>query len=330
MRSFVSSHLGNFLVLYETRNMHAAAQKKAISQPALSKSLRVLEQELGTDLFARTSYGLEPTSAGDALYSYARSIDQEMRIASLDVGRRAHTFDGGLRIGIGPALAASWFSSVLVDFSRTFPSIEVTVETGISSRLVDSLTRNLLDVVVTARPGKALPERFASVPLFTSGMVVVCRRGHPLQTDHEISIMSLNHFSRIGFLEDREFDEHAEAALGRYADAMRPIVQTASMSIMLGLLTETDYYAIVSELIVPKAEREGLVVLPLDRALWSIDVDLMCKASFIESRPIKNIRESVLSCSTANKGHRDTSEEAGVKTLDVGSSSGLVRRRIRS
>jgi DNA-binding transcriptional LysR family regulator len=314
LRSFVSSHLRNFLALYETRNMHAAAQKKAISQPALSKSLRVLEQELGTELFARTSRGLEPTAAGDALYTHARSIDQETRIASLDIRRLAHTFDGGLRIGIGPALAASWFSRVLVDFSRTFPSIEVTVETGISSHLVDSLTRNLLDVVVTARPGKALPERFVSVPLFTSDMVIVCRRGHPLQTDHEIPITNLSHFSRIGFLEDREFDEHAEAALGRHAEAMRPMVQTASMSIMLGLLTETDYYAIVSELIVPKAEREGLVVLPLNRKLWPIDVDLMCKDSFIESRPIKSIRESVLSCSAASKEHRNTSVEARVKS----------------
>jgi hypothetical protein len=85
------------------------------------------------------------------------------------------------------------------------------------------------------------------------------------------------------------------------------------MSIMLGLLAETDYYAIVSELIVPKAEREGLVVLTLDRALWSIDVDLMCKASFIESRPIKNIRESVLSCSAASKEHCDTSRKARIR-----------------
>ncbi|MBN9075912.1 MAG: LysR family transcriptional regulator [Rhizobiales bacterium] len=304
MRSLVSSHLGNFLALYEKRNMHTAAQKKAISQPALSKSLRVLEQELGTDLFIRTPHGLEPTDAGAALYGYARSIDQEARIASLDIARLAQGFEGGLRIGIGPALAASWFSSVLVNFGRAFPSIEVTVETGISSHLVDNLTRNLLDVVVTARPGKALPERFVSVPLFTSDMVVVCRREHPLRHGRRISIESLSRFSRIGFLEDREFDEHAEATLGRRAGAMRPIVQTASMSIMLGLLTETDCYAIVSELIVPKAEREGLIVLPLNRALWPIDVDLMCKASFIGSRPVRSIREGVLACSAASMERR--------------------------
>jgi DNA-binding transcriptional LysR family regulator len=225
-------------------------------------------------------------------------------MASLDVGRLKHGFEDGLRIGIGPALAASWFSNVLVAFGSAFPSIEVTVETGISSHLVDSLTRNLLDVVVTARPEKALPERFTRVPLFASNMVVVCREGHPLRIGSKVSVESLSRFSRIGFLEDREFDLHAEAALGRHAGAMRPILQTASMSIMLGLLAETDYYAIVSELIVPKAEREGLIVLPLERSLWPIDVDLMCKASFIESRPVRNIRESVLSCSAAGKEAR--------------------------
>ncbi|MBU2483494.1 MAG: LysR family transcriptional regulator [Alphaproteobacteria bacterium] len=69
MRLLISRHLENFLALYDARNMHLAAQKKGISQPALSKSLKVLEESLGATLFERTHRGLEPTSCCTGMHA---------------------------------------------------------------------------------------------------------------------------------------------------------------------------------------------------------------------------------------------------------------------
>ena len=286
--------------------MHVAAEQKAISQPALTKSLRVLEQEVGAALFERTPKGLEPTEAGEALYRYACAIDQEARIAAMDVGRLTHELRRGVRLGVGPALAASWFASVLAHFRRDFPAIEITVQTGLGSRLVDAMTRSRLDAVISSRPQQGLPERFTHMELFSSPMVAISRPGHPLQTGRRVALAELPRFGRVSFVADREFDINARAALGDQADTMRPMVETDSTAIMLGLLGETDCYAIVSDLMVPRAEREGLAVLPLDRPLWSISIDLMCKASFIQSRPVASLRASVLACvGAANAGAKD-------------------------
>jgi DNA-binding transcriptional LysR family regulator len=57
LRLLVSRHLENFIALYEAQNMHAAADRKGISQPALAKSLRIVEEEVGTRLFSAPRKG---------------------------------------------------------------------------------------------------------------------------------------------------------------------------------------------------------------------------------------------------------------------------------
>jgi DNA-binding transcriptional LysR family regulator len=294
MRLLVSRHLENFLALYEARNMHAAADKKGISQPALTKSLKVLEEDLGTELFVRSHRGLEPTNAGHALFRHARAIDQEARFAELDV-RDAHESMGGhVRIGVGPVLAVSTFPPILARFHRQFPKVEISVETGISNHLVDGLMRDDFDVVVTALPEMPLPDRFAAFPLYTTGMAVICRRGHPLEQQQTVTRADLGGYGRVGFVEDREFEKKAQHVFGVRADQLSPNVQTTSLTIMFGILAATDYYAIVSSMIVPRAERDGLVSFCVEDGLWSLDIELMCKASLADTKPIRMLREALL------------------------------------
>lgn len=294
MRLLISRHLENFLALYDARNMHAAAVKKGISQPALTKSLRLLEDDLGAELFVRTHKGLEPTEAGDALYRHARAIDQEARFASMDIQDIHRNLGGRIRIGVGPILTLSIFPAVLVDFHRQFPLVEVTVETGVSSQLVESLARGNLDLVVTALPEQPLPEGYLGLPLIKSDMTVICREGHPLRSRGQASLDELSGFDLVGFTDDREFAEHARRVFGTRADKLRPVLQTTSLSVMFGILAATDYFAILSMMILPRARQEGLVRLPVDHGLWHIEIALMCKESLIGSRPVSAIRKALL------------------------------------
>jgi DNA-binding transcriptional LysR family regulator len=294
LRLLVSRHLENFLALYEARNMHVAAERKGISQPALTKSLKVLEEDLNAELFLRTSRGLEPTGAGDTLYRHARAIDQEARFATLDIGSIHENLGGRIRIGVGHVLAVSTFPAALTEFHRQFPTVEVSVETGISNQLVEGLVREEFDVVITALPEMPLPERFAAASLFTTDMVVICRRDHPLRSRSAVKREDLTSFERVGFVDDREFEKKSRRAFGAGAERLRPVLQTTSLTIMFGILAATDYYAIVSHMIVPRARQEGLAALSIQGALWQLDIDLMCKAALMSSRPVTTLQEVLL------------------------------------
>lgn len=293
MRLLLSRHLENFTALYEARNMHAAAQKKGISQPALTKSLKLLEEDLKAELFVRTHRGLVPTTAGDALYRHARAIDQEARFAALEISAIHERLGGRIRIGVGPVVAVSAFPRVLSAFHRRFPSVEISVETNISNRLAEGLAREQYDVVIAARPKMTLPERIASFTLFSTDMVVIFRAGHPLAARGDRRRDALLDYRRVGFVDDADFALRAAPCFAPGAD-LRAVVQTTSLTIMFGLLAETDHYAIVSDLLVPRAEQAGLVRHEPDTGLWRLDINLTCKTSIASSRPIEILRQLLL------------------------------------
>ena len=290
MRQLVSRHLENFLAMHEARNMRRAAERRGVTQPALTRSLRLLEAELGVELFARTAQGLEPTAAGDALARHARAVEQEARFGAMAARAAQEGMRGLLRIGVGQVLAVSTFPAAAVRLHAEFPGLELTVTTGITSELVAQLTDGLLDCVAAASPGTPLPDGFAGVPLTTTRMIVVARRDHPLRdracAEGPVGIADVARHARVGFVGDREFDLRSRPSMGRYAERLRPVVQTASPTIMFGILAATDHIAIVSDLLLPRARREGLDRIDTREALWDLDVALMARRTVIGAKPL--------------------------------------------
>lgn len=291
VRLLISRHLENFMAIYAAQNMHVAAERKGISQPALTKSLKLLEADLGTELFVRTSRGVEATPAGHLLHRYACEIDQQARFAGMDLPELANQLKGRLQIGVGPVLAATIFPSVIVEFHKLFPAMNVAIETGISNRLAEGLLRNEHDIIVAARPEESLGDDIHTHAVFSSDMVAICRKGHPLLDRQPVSIRDLAAYERIGFIGDREFEKKSGRIFGPHAETMQPHIETTSMAIMFGILAATDYFAIVSDVLLPRVERDGLSSLATDHDLWRIDIEMMCKRSFSTSRPVKVMKD---------------------------------------
>lgn len=272
--------------------MHVAADKKGVTQPALTKSLKLLEEDLGVELFTRGPRGLDPTDAAVMLYRHARAIDQEARFASLDIGELHTNLRGMMRIGVGPVVAVSMFPAALIQLHKQLPTMEISVETGISDHLLQSLSKRNIDVIVAARPDMPLDDEFSSLPINKSDMLVICRRGHPLLLEQPVALERLTAFKRVGFVEDKEFERRAQRCFAPLSSSqLKPVLQTTSLTIMFGILANTDYYAIVSDMIVTRALREGLDAVPTREALWQLDIELICKTSLVKSRPVALLRQ---------------------------------------
>jgi DNA-binding transcriptional LysR family regulator len=295
MRLLVSRHLENFLAIYEARNMHRASEIKGITQPALTKSLRTLEDDIGSALFMRTSWGLEPTEAGQTLYRHACTIDQEARFASLNMNNVLARRGGKIRIGVGPGLAVSSFPKILVDFRRQFPGVRVTARMGLTSQLVEELLHDTLDIVATARPSRDLPEHFSCSPLFTIQMAAIARRGHPLLATKNVRAKDLFGYGCVTFQESEDFVKRTRQLFGAAAEELNVVVDTNSISVMLDMLASTDCFAFVGDIIVPRAVQAGLQRLSVPGLQWEMTIDLMCKRSLAETKPVRALREGWLS-----------------------------------
>ena len=145
-----------FVTVSETGTVSRAADRLARTQAAVSMQLQRLEAEVGAQLLKRSPRGVTLTEAGEILLAYARKTialgeDARRQIA----GRK---LVGRVRLGIVEDLAVTRLPSIIADFRRRHPSVEIELTSSSSAELSRALVEGRCDVVM------ADPARFAEAP----------------------------------------------------------------------------------------------------------------------------------------------------------------------
>ena len=148
------------------RSFTAAAQELKVTQAAVSRMVRLLEERLGFALFRRHANALELTIQGQAFLSgLTDSFDLIARLTEQVAAMRAGPV---LTVGVGPTLAVNWLIPRLTSFYRSHPDIEVRMATGGAMRPVRD------DWTCTIRRDTAAWPRYIAEQLFPSTLVPVC------------------------------------------------------------------------------------------------------------------------------------------------------------
>jgi DNA-binding transcriptional LysR family regulator len=151
MHEVNSRRLTHLIALAEEGSFARAAERVHLSQPALSRSIQALEEEVGMKLFDRAARGVAMTAAGRMLVERARRVLFETRCLFRDVELlKAHEL-GEVRIGLGPYAAVVLLPDLLVQFAQRFPKIKVTIELGEGDALLARLRAEQIDFLVTDR-----------------------------------------------------------------------------------------------------------------------------------------------------------------------------------
>lgn len=129
----------------ETGNVTKASALLNIVQPAVSRQLRLLEEDMGTPLFERGRHGMELTESGKTMVEYARRILNEVARAKAEIRPTQGTVSGIVTVGL-LASTCDLLSSVLVNsVAEKFPEIRVRVTVGYSGHLLDWLEKGDVD-----------------------------------------------------------------------------------------------------------------------------------------------------------------------------------------
>lgn len=164
----------------ESGSLRQAADKMRLSQPALSRSIRELENELGVKLLERTPLGVEPTTYGKALILRSKIVESELRQAKDDIAHLRAATHGDLRVGATPLAAFSLLPGVLARFRAARPQARVSITDGMGSSLLNQLRQGDLDFVFGRIEETIDHHEFSADVLFHDSLVVIARRGHPL------------------------------------------------------------------------------------------------------------------------------------------------------
>ena len=169
------------LAIAETGSLRSSAQVMNLTQPALTKALRLLEDELGAPLVTRTPHGAQLAPAGELVAARAATALRELDRAREEVAAWAGGADARVAVGLSPAAAVLLAPGAVARLSLRWPRVQVRLVDALFPRALALLRSGELDFAIGPLPENRLDRDLGMRPLFESRTIVVVRRGHPLE-----------------------------------------------------------------------------------------------------------------------------------------------------
>lgn len=268
-----SRRLKHFLAVYELGSIGQAAEKLLLTQPALSKSLRSLEDALGVRLFERTTLGVVPTVFGKALALHAKAIHTQVRHAEAQIAGLRGNATGQVTIGIGPSIAERMMPLATDIIRKRGIDIDLVVTEGLVDGLIPSLRRGEIDLAVGSWPRVAEPS-FSAETIATDELRVFATRAHPLAGRKvELSELLAHRWAQPPSSQ-RWRQQFEECFFERGLPAPKAEVVTNSATYLKTLICEQGFLSFLPELLLSDSE---YVAIDTDLADFSVEITLTYK-----------------------------------------------------
>jgi LysR family carnitine catabolism transcriptional activator len=167
-----------FMRVAHAGSFSEAARVMNTSQPALSRSIRLLEEQLGVRLFDRDTRNVRLTSSGSALLPVVERLTADFDQALIEVQDSFSGMSGRVVVGALPTMAASLIPRLIVSFQETHPLVDIIIRDSMSGSLYQQMAEREIDFAVTT-PAESMSD-FVYMPIQSDPCVLVCRSGDEL------------------------------------------------------------------------------------------------------------------------------------------------------
>jgi LysR family transcriptional regulator, regulator of abg operon len=274
------SQIRDFLAVAETGSLRGAARSLGLTQPALTKSLRQLEGELGAVLFTRSVRGIVLTPLGKSFLARARSIDRDLRQAREEIAQFRGTGEGSLSVGASTAPAIGVLPSAAIQLRAAWPRAHIRISDTSFPHVLADLREGRFDLALSPRfgPMPVPSAEFVVKPLFENEVVVAARKGHP-----QARAKSLRELVSTEWLRSGPIGGPSTVIDDAYRSIGLPPpdchVQCESFLALPEVLAMSDAVAIVPwQILEQPGARLRLVRVPVRETLKPTKIDLLMRA----------------------------------------------------
>ncbi|MBD1847863.1 LysR family transcriptional regulator [Cyanobacteria bacterium FACHB-63] len=241
-----------FVVVAEELNFSHAAARLFVSQPALSRQIKKLEDELGITLFLRQAEGLKLTEAGGFFLERAKEIVQRSQFTVQTLKARRNSTEAPLVVGYIPTILQSFLGDVLHRFGLTHPQVPIRVQEMSPSDQAGALRDRAIDVAFMGNPPPELEAEFIVQCVKQVPIAAVIPSTHRLVNQPSIDLAELATEKFIGMTE--------ETFPGRN-DRIRGTCRLAGFTPNFHLFADSH-----ASMITLVAARQGVTVMPSEAA----------------------------------------------------------------
>lgn len=263
---FVTNHeLNAVITIGDVHSVTSAASLLGVSQPAVNRSLRNIEQRLNVRLFDRTSRGMLPTDSGEILIRRAKLAFLEIRQAMEEIANLSGDAQGRIAIGSLPLPRTYLVPTAVSRFIDEFPNATVSIFDGLYEKLLADLCSGDLDMILGTIREPAPIDGIMSETFFEDGTIVAARNDHPLLQKPSLSFDDLRDARWVMPHSGVPLRQQFEQELEKHGVTIpEHVIETDSTVVTRTLLLDSDRLALVSENQIYEAKSQGLLsALPL-------------------------------------------------------------------
>jgi DNA-binding transcriptional LysR family regulator len=217
-----------FLAVCETLNFTRAAESCNVSQPALTRAIKNLEDELGGPLFNRERVNTHLTELGRMMQPYLAEVYAQSETAKTRA-RDFHSLkEAPLSVGIMCTIGPSKLLDLMSSFHQRYPEVNISLRDAKGQMLHDMLAAGEIDVAIFGLPGGIDEERFHTLKLFDERVLIAIPPGHRLERQNGIRI------------EDLSNERYLFRANCEFADLVRDMCRSRGFRLTVPYRSERD------------------------------------------------------------------------------------------
>ncbi|MEY2927517.1 MAG: hypothetical protein RL367_1994 [Pseudomonadota bacterium] len=241
------SQLRDVVAVAEAGSLRSAGRMLGIAQPAITRSIREIEHELGVVLFERHAKGARLTEMGRTFVRRAESVQAEIRRAHEEIEQLKGHQTGEVSLAVSTASAMCLLPKALLNFRKAYPDAVTKISESFFAPIERDLLSGRIDFYVGPFDQGSTANSFSVEMLFPNQRRIVARRGHPLAHTNSLADLAEARWLRPA-TGDRSTEGDFEVALAEFGlSSPRIVVHSRSALITMLTIAHTDLLTVVPQ-----------------------------------------------------------------------------------
>ena len=283
-----------FFVVANNSNITRASKELNISQPAISKSIKNLEEQLGGQLFVRTKRGVVLTEEGKEFYKYIKQAMEYINNAENKFTDLINLEAGCIKIGVSTTLTKKFLLTYLKQFHSLYPKIDIQIITNLTSELVKKLKNGLIDILILNIDDKNYGNDVNIIKCKKINDCFVVNNKYQNLVDKKLSLKDLNNYPLILQAKGSNTRKFLDNIAEENGVILKPNIELASYSLVVEFAKIGFGIAYVTKEYVEEEIRNGsLFELKIKEKIPSRDIGIALSKNHVPNFSTKKLMEII-------------------------------------
>ena len=276
-----------FYELAKYKSFSETAKQTYMSQSAISKAIKKLEEELGTPLFIRKKNGVDLTEKGEELLFFVEQSFNSLVTAERRMLETNNLDRGKLSIGMPSNIGSFYLFDHIIKFHDDYPNIEVTIITGSTTKLLSLLESHEVDFIIDTPPFKNLDKNKTTVKLDSVKYCFISKEKRNIT-----SVKDLKDEQLILPIPKTENRNKLDLVFKETETEVRNVLNIHTTEMIIAAVKRNlGIGYVIEDLVKYELENKELYKVPVKETLQKTDIDLIYDINYLTSASIKFIKE---------------------------------------